>query len=373
MHTIFASNVNDAYRRGMALCAHYSDTIPSRNGNVRRVPMPVCTRYSRPTQRVLFDTQRHANPFFHLFESLWMLAGRNDLETLTQFIPSFEQFSDDGVVLHGAYGYRWRNWRVPRWSESDAMLVDYSYVDQLEVAISLLKNNPNDRRIIVAMWDPSLDLAKDSKDIPCNDLIKFAVVQGKLDMQVFCRSNDIVFGAYGANAVHMSFLLEYMAAMSGIPIGNYYQISGDFHAYTETPYKWDDYWPLKISDAMYQCPYGTEEGEPRVHDPVTVYPLVAHPASFDEELKMVVHSIRNRNFDALSLRVNNPFFTDVAQPMYQAFRFMLQNTESAASTASQLLRHTRMPDGSRNDWIIAAAGWCSRTIMRRNARKQRER
>lgn len=375
MRTIFATNVNDAYRKGLMVAVTYGDLIPSRNGNVHRVPMPVCTRYSQPTQRVLFDGQRHANPFFHLFEGLWMLAGREDVSLPMQFIPSFEQFSDDGVKLHGAYGYRWRN-HFGKYERHDSGIGEYTEwngIDQLETAIRLLKNNPHDRRVVIGMWDPAADLDVASKDIPCNDLIKCGVVRGKLDIQVYCRSNDIVFGAYGANAVHMSMLHEYLAAMVGIPVGIYYQISGDFHAYADTPYKLSDYYPLKITDAMYQCPYGSTEGEPIVKNPVTVYPLVADPASFDAELSQVMMMVANKTFDiGRTSHFRNTFFADVAQPMYQAHRFLQQKHVGAAHTASQLLANTRMPDGTRNDWITAAGEWCARTITRRTARTTRE-
>jgi hypothetical protein len=47
----------------------------SRAGDVLVAPHPVMSVTSIPTERVLFDPARDANPFFHLFESLWMLAG----------------------------------------------------------------------------------------------------------------------------------------------------------------------------------------------------------------------------------------------------------------------------------------------------------
>src|SRR5271154_5758040 len=45
------------------------------------------TEYEKPDERVLFSQTRDANPFFHFFESLWILAGREDVEFLAQFNP----------------------------------------------------------------------------------------------------------------------------------------------------------------------------------------------------------------------------------------------------------------------------------------------
>jgi thymidylate synthase len=71
------------------------------------------------------------------------------------------------------------------------------------------------------------------KDVPCNTNAFFRVTNGKLDMMVNCRSNDIFWGAYGANAVHFSFLQEYVASSIGVEVGRYWQNSFNFHAYVD--------------------------------------------------------------------------------------------------------------------------------------------
>ncbi|UOF83005.1 pyrimidine hmase [Caudoviricetes sp.] len=219
MIVINAKNVNTAYAQGMRLIREVGELSDSRNGKVLRATMPVTTIYDRPTERVLFDTVRDANPFFHLLESIWMLAGRNDVKWITEFNSTFGQFSDDGQTFNGAYGFRWRQW---------------FQFDQIDCAIRKLRKNPTDRQVYVAMWDGYRDAVSGSKDIPCNLGIKFAVNRGALDMMVTNRSNDIIWGAYGANAVHMSVLHEYVAAMADLPVGKYYQISMDWHAYLAT-------------------------------------------------------------------------------------------------------------------------------------------
>jgi hypothetical protein len=85
------------------------------------------------------------------------------------------------------------------------------------------------------MWDPETDLGRQGKDLPCNLTATFQInVDGALDLSVFNRSNDIIWGCYGANAVHFSFLLEYMARWIGVPVGRYSQISINWHGYLET-------------------------------------------------------------------------------------------------------------------------------------------
>ena len=103
-------NVNEALPAALELLEKDGISETSRNGPVLRIPYPVTIAYKRPWERVLFSNARDANPYFHLFESMWMLAGRNDLGWIQQFNSRMSEFSDDGISLHGAYGYRWRKW-----------------------------------------------------------------------------------------------------------------------------------------------------------------------------------------------------------------------------------------------------------------------
>lgn len=219
MRVIEARNVEEALPRAVSLMAEIAIPRDSRNGAVL-YGGSVSTVYSHPLERVIFWPQRDANPFFHLYESLWMLAGRRDIKPLLKFVKSIGNYSDDGVTFHGAYGYRWR---------------EFFDIDQLQIIIKSLKKDPEGRRNVLQMWDPCADLGLQGADFPCNVSAVFGRgVRGELNLSMFCRSNDIVFGCYGANAVQFGTLLEYMALAIGCPVGTYTQISINWHAYVET-------------------------------------------------------------------------------------------------------------------------------------------
>lgn len=227
MHIINVRNVEEALTRGVNLLKERGVKRKTRAGDVLVMEEPVVTQYNKPWERVLFNEKRDSNPFFHFMESLWMLSGRNDVEWISRFSSNIAQFSDDGVTFHGAYGHRWINhFEDPVYGEES--------LNQLSVAIDLLRQNKNDRRVVVQMWDCRVDLGMKGKDFPCNTTIMFRADNGRLDMTVTNRSNDMIWGAYGANAVHFSFLQEVMASFIGIPIGKYYQFSNNFHAYINT-------------------------------------------------------------------------------------------------------------------------------------------
>jgi len=245
--TLRVRNVHEALPVAIELLHRIGIRRESRNGPVLQSPEPVATVYEHPTERVIFWPERDANPFLHLYESLWMLAGHNDLAPLLRYTKRFAEFSDDGETLHGAYGYRWRNhFRI------QAVKSEYHKTDQLSVIAEQLKANPEDRRCVLGMWDPEADLGRQGKDLPCNDTATFQIgPDGRLNMVVFCRSNDIVWGAYGANAVHFSYLLEYMAAWIGVPVGTYTQVSVNWHAYLKTLE------PVRKLNLAYGDPYGS--------------------------------------------------------------------------------------------------------------------
>lgn len=219
MEIVNERNVNGALPAGLQLLLNKGYTRQSRNGEVLLIHGPVTTRYHEPCERVLFSASRDANPFFHLFESLWMLNGEDRVNWLSAILPGIAQYSDDGVIFNGAYGYRWRY---------------YFNFDQLNRAIELLKANKHDRRVVVQMWS-AFDLGKTSNDVPCNTQVMFWVDNhDRLCMTVTNRSNDVIWGCYGANVVHFSILQEYVALSIGLEIGEYWQISNNYHAYLAT-------------------------------------------------------------------------------------------------------------------------------------------
>jgi thymidylate synthase len=215
---ITCSNVNEAFSEMFwKLRTRKVDTRQTRNGPALTFEGTFIISYLRPNERVLFHPGRDANPIFHLLESVWMLAGRNDVAFLEQFNSRIGQYSDDGVTFNAAYGYRWRR---------------HFGFDQLKAVIELLKKDPNTRQAVIQMWDAT-DLIKTTKDKACNTQIVFEARHGRLNVTVFNRSNDIWWGACGANAVHFSVLQEFIATSAGLTVGLYRQVSSNMHLYTE--------------------------------------------------------------------------------------------------------------------------------------------
>lgn len=322
-------NVEEAYHWGLWWLYKYGQDEESRNGPVRVYPEPFITKYERPMERVLFNPGRDANPFFHLMEALWMLQGRNDVRFLATFNKRMLDFSDDGTTLAAAYGHRW---------------VRYFHVNQLSQIVSGLGSDPKSRRAVLAMWEVG-DLFRTSKDIPCNTHCYFRIRQGELDLTVCCRSNDIIWGAYGANSVHFSVLLEYVAKALKLKVGQMYQVSNNWHAYTDLFWK---KWKLRETTSL-PIHYGSL---------IEVSPIVTDYWSFLNELDMVMRwveysapAINNRG---LAVELRNPFLYNVVNMARVWHLYKSGDKLTALSETSHI---------TASDWRLACQQWIQRRII----------
>ena len=357
MRTIESRNVNDALLLGMQLLRDGGEWKGSRGGKVIEYPECVSTTYEKPQERVLFDSARNANPFFHFIEGLWMLDGRNDVESIRQYVVRMETYSDDGETLHGAYGHRWRNHFVR---------------DQLLEVVNRLQKDPEDRRVVLTMWDPIVDLGYDGKDFPCNTHIYFKVRNNKLLMTVCCRSNDMIWGAYGANAVHMSMLQEFVANALRIGMGSYTQVSDSFHAYKSVYEKLEE--RLPELDPYNKEGYLMDPYKQRKVVPYRRMVSVSHDSwlyQLNSFLKVVFQNtktpfeIQDWKSDVSTSHLINtgldPFFVNVAEPIAETWAWY----SSFRETGSKLSFNTAIKAINRctaADWRLACREWLERKV-----------
>lgn len=336
MRVIETRNAHEALRLGMKTLEAHGVRRESRVGDVLVADGPVTTLYQQPRERVVFWPERDANPFFHFMEGLWMIAGRNDVAWIGQFSSNIKQFSDDGVTFHGPYGYRWINHFVKNVGTEDDP--EYAPFNQLEMAVAMLRENPDERRVVVGMWDVESDLGHKGKDIPCNTQIMFSINKdGGLDMTVCNRSNDIIWGAYGANVVHMSMLQEFMASAIGVPVGRYWQMSNNWHGYVDVFEKHSE-----VMSAPLYNPY--ESGE--VHP----FPMINGP--IEEWLSDLLMFMDEGPVPAMRDR----FFRKVVGPIWNAWWIWKdKDNPHRVDEALQQLSSCRA-----TDWKRACEEWLER-------------
>jgi len=336
MIAITVRNVNEALPEACHQMILHGEKRNSRNGKVLCYRGVFATEYLAPTERVLFDPLRDCNPFFHLFEAIWMLAGRNDVAFVSQFSGNIADYSDDGISFSGAYGFRWRKW--------------YTH-DQLRWVAGRIAADPDDRRAVLAMWDGRLDPSiadRGGKDVPCNLSVSFHRRGDELDMFVFNRSNDLVWGSYGANVVHFSVMQEYVAALVCCDVGRYSQVSSNTHVY-------DRHWPMVEQLAS----HARHRREDTVLDPYRSgtphLPLLAvgeEVASLDADVQTFV----NNGWD--SPHYFTEFFKRVVLPMRRAHALFSQR-ENSSRILDALGVAAEMPEC---DWKLASQQWLERRV-----------
>lgn len=295
--------------------------------------MPFVTHYKRPLECVLFNPTRNANPFFHFFEALWVIAGRDDVRFMTHLLPRFKDYSDDGKTFHGAYGIRiFEN-------------------DQMFEVIKQLRNDKDTRRAVVSIWQPDKDSGYAGKDMPCNCLLDFKIRNDKLHMIVSNRSNDAIWGAYGSNAVQFGFLHNWVAYHAGVSAGTYTQVSNSMHVYPDNePTK-----TLLSSPISYWDPYKDEvvaadrwiDGLDTIED-------------WDEDLEAFFW---NFDEDKLgdSLDFHTTWWTKTAYPMWMSFHKYKDNDLAEALSYADMIRSS--------DWRLGVTQWLERVALKRETKK----
>lgn len=332
MKVLQNTNINDAYFRGVTWLSIHGVTETSRAGDVIVAPTPVTNVYSKPTERVLFDVDRDANPFFHLYECIWMMAGMSEATLLDHFVSDFsKRFAESDGMQHGAYGYRWMH--------------HFGY-DQLRMVVSKLRENHKNRRVVIQMWDAGGDLEQFDtlKDVPCNTQIYLRINDGALDITVTCRSNDAIWGAYGSNVVHFSFLQEVLAGAIGVPVGKYYQISNNFHMYTssaKSPTPPDENVPYPGTTQLFTAG-------------MSIQSFVSDCECFVE-----IHDDENESMNSSENTdvYEHDWFRNVAVPMFTAHNIWKNGDKATA--LNKVLNDVKAPD-----WRRACAEWMTRRLAK---------
>jgi thymidylate synthase len=126
--------------------------------------------------------------------------------------------------LGPVYGYQWRNWNgnyTDGYGNQDGF-------DQLAWAIDQVKNNPQNRRILVNAWNP--EQLSQMALVPCHYSFQLLCNDGTLDLLWNQRSCDLFLGI-PFNIASYALLLELIAKECGLKAGKLIGFWGDLHLY----------------------------------------------------------------------------------------------------------------------------------------------
>jgi Thymidylate synthase len=173
------------------------------------------------TKKVFFNSVIH--------ELLWYLSGETHIRNLRQHTKIWDAWTseDKNWEVGKMYGYQWVNWE--KFNEDKLTgEIHKEYINQIDEALKLIKNNPDSRRIIVSAWNPSV---LDQIALPsCHAFFIFSVVNNKLNCHLTQRSGDIALGI-PFNLACYATLTQMMAQETNLELGEFSHYINDAHIY----------------------------------------------------------------------------------------------------------------------------------------------
>ena len=171
-----------------------------------------------------------------IYELLWFINGDTNVKYLKEHgVRIWNEWADENSELGPVYGHQWRSW--PDY--------DGGVIDQIQMVVDQLKNNPDSRRMIVSAWN----VAEVNRMAlpPCHTIFQFYTapipsegeLQGtspsggarrRLSLQLYQRSADTFLGV-PFNIASYALLLQMMAQVCDMEAGDFIHTTGDTHLY----------------------------------------------------------------------------------------------------------------------------------------------
>lgn len=164
-------------------------------------------------------------------EQVYNIAARGKNLSPEKSKQLHNKIADHMRDLGPIYGFQWRHfggeyqWDAARINANpmDNVNPEKPGVDQVAAAIDKLKNNPNDRRILVSAWNP-VDFSKMALP-PCHMMHQLIVRNGRLSLIWTQRSCDMFLGV-PYNIASYALLLLLYAKEAGLKPGI---LKGELH------------------------------------------------------------------------------------------------------------------------------------------------
>ena len=212
--TYIANSIDTAFMHWYRLLSKDcgGDKQVSRDGEVVGEIINATTVLSDPTNNIMKNSLRNLPMKYAIGELLWYMSHNNKLREIQKYTKGWDRMSDDGVTVNSNYGWCIRD--------------KYGF-DQWEWCKQELNNNPNSRRAVIHIKEPS---DKESKDVNCTVCLQFFIRDEKLYCTTYMRSNDIWLG-YPYDVFQFTCMQILMSMELGIELGTYTHIAGSLHLY----------------------------------------------------------------------------------------------------------------------------------------------
>jgi thymidylate synthase len=150
---------------------------------------------------------RRLNTNFMIAEAAWILSGSNDISFPVKYMKIYETFSDNKVIMSGAYGP--------------------AIFRQMHYVLDTLHGDIDSRQAVLTIWT---ERPQQSKDIPCTVSLQFIVRDAKLHCIANMRSSDVYLGL-PYDIFVFSMIATNIANNLGVDLGYLTWQAGSAHVY----------------------------------------------------------------------------------------------------------------------------------------------
>ena len=170
-----------------------------------------------PMDNKIINKERNWKQDYAEAEWQWYLSGNKSvykLEDIYGKVPEiWKRMADEDGHVNSNYGWQWqRN-------------------QQIDYVINKLKTKTDTRHAAISIYDAKEHYAY-KHDTPCTYAVQFTILNGRLDMAVVMRSNDLWYG-FCNDQYCFSMLQKMIADELKIEIGTYYHFAHNMHLYND--------------------------------------------------------------------------------------------------------------------------------------------
>jgi thymidylate synthase len=169
---------------------------------------------TNPQNRIIYSKSRKFSLGFAIANFIWLLSGRNDVETIKFYNKHGDAFSKNGIYYEAAFGER-----------------IFGKLKLLQFAKDILIKDENTRRALIPIFIPK-DLMTLPNDTPCTSSIQIMIRNQKAEFFLHMRSQSVAM-VFPYDIFLFTMLHELICRSLNLQIGNFNYYSNSFHYYTD--------------------------------------------------------------------------------------------------------------------------------------------
>lgn len=168
-----------------------------------------------PSDKHITNAERKWSLDYAKAEWLWYKSGDSNIAKLGEIygkVPEiWKRMADESGEVNSNYGWQWRRG------------------NQLHHVIKMLRRTPDTRQAAISIYDAK-EIPAYKTDTPCTYAVQFSIIDEKLCMSVYMRSNDLWYG-FCNDQYQFASLQEMVAYALDRELGWYYHHAHNMHLY----------------------------------------------------------------------------------------------------------------------------------------------